>query len=96
MMPWESLETLLRKIAYDVEGLRHIQIYGVQGQSQHGIDMVGVVADNRRHAIQGKRYAELTKADLTAAVAKFVAATAPWAPQGVRRRTGSASTGLRS
>jgi hypothetical protein len=72
-MPWESLETLLRKIARDVEGLRHVQIYGVRGQSQHGIDVVGVAADGGRHAIQGKRYTEFTKADLTAAVDKFIA-----------------------
>lgn len=71
-MPWESLETLLRKIAHDVEGLRDVQIYGVRGQSQHGIDVVGVAADGSRHAIQGKRYIEFTKADLTAAVNKFI------------------------
>ena len=71
-MPWERLEALLRKIARDVEGLRDVQIYGVRGQSQHGIDVVGVAADSSKHAIQGKRYAEFTKADLTAAVNKFI------------------------
>ncbi len=72
-MPWERLEILLRKTAHDVEGLRQVQIYGVRGQSQHGIDVVGVAADGSRHALQGKRYTEFTKADLTAAVDKFIA-----------------------
>ena len=45
----------------------------MRGQSQHGIDVVGVAADGSRHALQGKRYTEFTKADLTAAVDKFIA-----------------------
>lgn len=72
-LPWEKLETLLRKIAHEVEGLRQVQVYGVPGQSQHGIDVVGVAADGSRHALQGKRYTKFSKADLTAAVEKFIA-----------------------
>jgi hypothetical protein len=72
-MPWQRLEQLLRQIHLDVEGLRDVQIYGVSGQAQYGIDVVGTAVDGSRHAIQGKRYQKFTKADLTTAVNTFMA-----------------------
>lgn len=72
-MPWQALEKLLRQVLLDVEGLRDVQIYGVSGQAQYGIDVVGTAVDDSRHAVQGKRYKEFTKADLTAAVDTFIA-----------------------
>ncbi|GGU39550.1 hypothetical protein [Lentzea flava] len=71
-MPWEGLERLLRRIAQDVEGLRDVQLYGVRGQSQYGLDVVGTAPDGSRHGIQGKRYRTFTKLDLTKAVNKFI------------------------
>ena len=72
-LPWERFEQLLRRMTRDVLGLRQVQLYGARGQSQHGIDIVGRSADGTGEAIQSKKYETFTKADLTAAVAKFLA-----------------------
>jgi len=92
-LPWERFEQLLRRMTRDVLGLRQVQLYGVRGQSQHGIDIVGRSADGTGEAIQSKKYETFTKADLTAAVTKFLASrsTIPF-PVG-QHRSGSRSAG---
>lgn len=72
-MMWENFELLLRRLAQEVRGLRQVQLYGSRGQAQFGIDIVGRAADDTFEAIQGKRYEEFTKADLTKAATTFLA-----------------------
>jgi hypothetical protein len=63
-MPWKSLELLLRRMAREVRGLRQVQVYGANGQSQLGLDIVGRAADGAGEAIQSKKYEKkFTKAD---------------------------------
>jgi hypothetical protein len=71
-LPWERYEALLRRIAQDERGLRNVRLYGVRGQSQHGIDIAGQAADGSGEAIQTKRYQTFKAADLTAAVDTFI------------------------
>lgn len=70
---WPKLESLLRKILRDVEGLRDVRPYGVPGQAQYGLDVTGTAPDGTKHAVQSKRYQTFTVSDLTAAVEKFIA-----------------------
>lgn len=70
---WPELESLLRKILRDVEGLRDVRPYGVPGQAQYGLDVTGTALDGTKHAVQSKRYQAFTVSDLTAAVDKFIA-----------------------
>jgi hypothetical protein len=67
----EDFELLLAQIASEVHGLRHVKFYGTRGQTQHGIDLVGVAPDDTIWAIQTKRHQTFGPADLKEAVAKF-------------------------
>jgi hypothetical protein len=71
-MTWEYFELLLRRMAREVRGLRQVQLYGTRGQAQYGIDIVGRNTDGMGEAIQGKKYTQFTKKDLTDAVTKFL------------------------
>jgi hypothetical protein len=41
-MTWPNFESLLKRVAREVEGLRAVRLYGVPGQAQDGIDLVGI------------------------------------------------------
>lgn len=71
-LPWERYETLLRRLAQDERGLRSVRLYGVRGQSQYGVDLVGRAPDGSGEAIQAKRYEKFTEADLRTAVEYFL------------------------
>ena len=50
-----------------------LSLFGVSGQAQDGLDVVGLNASGEAEGVQGKRYASFGVADLDAAVAKFTA-----------------------
>jgi hypothetical protein len=52
IMGQNPFNSLVLRMAQDVLGLRDVRNYGINGQTQHGIDVVGVAADGRRHALQ--------------------------------------------
>ncbi len=52
--------------------------YGVQGQTQHGIDLAGREPDGRYTVIQCKEYRTFTAADLRAAVEAFTTGRRPF------------------
>ena len=60
-MSWPSFERLLKRVAREVEGLRAVQQYGVPGQAQDGIDIVGINPAGENEAVQGKRSGLRTK-----------------------------------
>jgi hypothetical protein len=68
---FEDFELLIAQIASMVHGLRHVKFYGTRGQTQHGIDLVGVAPDATIWALQAKRHQTFGPADLREAVAKF-------------------------
>jgi hypothetical protein len=70
-LTWPDFESLQWRILRDVEGLRHAQIYGGPGQSQQGLDIIAVAADESGVALQSKRVEQFGPAKITAAVNAF-------------------------
>jgi hypothetical protein len=54
-MTWPNFERLLARVAREVEGLRTVRLYGVSGQAQEGIDLVGINPAGQNEAVQGKK-----------------------------------------
>jgi hypothetical protein len=73
----DDFEKLLLKVAREVDGLRELHKYGVPGQTQYGLDVVGVDAARRPHGYQAKRYAEFTERDLANAVEDYTQGRRP-------------------
>lgn len=67
----DDFERLLVTVAQEVDGLRELHKYGVPGQRQHGLDIVGIDATGRPHGYQAKRYADFTERDLARAVEDY-------------------------
>jgi hypothetical protein len=77
-MTWPSFERLLKRVAREVEGLRAVRLYGVPGQAQDGIDLVGINSAGENEAVQGKRYQKFTVGDLNRAAGKYLDGTLPF------------------
>lgn len=72
LMAWPNFEKLLLRIAREVYGLRSVRLFGNPGQTQYGLDGIGISPEGSAEGIQGKKYSEFKLADLNAAVKKFV------------------------
>ena len=83
-MSWPNFENLLKRVAREIEGLRAVRLYGVPGQAQDGIDMVGINPDGENEAVQGKKYQAFKVRDLDKAVAKYLRGALPFT---IRRLT---------
>lgn len=77
-MTWPNFERLLVRVAREVEGLRAVRMYGVSGQAQEGIDLVGLDPAGESEAVQGKKYQKFTVGDLDKAVKKYLDGTLPF------------------
>ena len=77
-MSWPSFENLLKRVAREVEGLRAVRLYGVPGQAQDGIDLVGINPAGANEAVQGKKYQAFTVGDLDKAVQKYLDGALPF------------------
>jgi hypothetical protein len=77
-MSWPNFENLLKRVAREVEGLRAVRLYGVPGQAQVGIDLVGINPAGENEAVQGKRYQSFTVGDLDKAVGKYLDGALPF------------------
>lgn len=77
-MTWPNFESLLKRVAREVEGLRAVRLYGVPGQAQDGIDLVGINPAGDNEAVQGKKYQTFTVGDLNKAVGKYLDGTLPF------------------
>lgn len=75
---WQDFERLLLRMGDRVLGLRDVRLYGSRGQSQQGIDVIGIDPDGSAVAIQSKRYQKFTKADFDSAVRKFLDSQFPF------------------
>ena len=73
----DDFERLLLTVAREVDGLRQLHKYGVPGQRQHGLDIVGFDAARRPHGYQAKRYADFTERDLARAVEDYTQGERP-------------------
>ena len=71
-MPWPEFERLLMRVAREVQGLRAVKLFGNPGQSQGGLDVVGLNSRGGAEGVQGKRYQKFEVGDLDKAVAKFL------------------------
>jgi hypothetical protein len=78
-MTWPSFESLLKRVSREVQGLRAVRLYGVPGQAQEGIDLVGINPAGENEAVQGKRYQAFTVGDLDKAVGKYLDGALPFA-----------------
>ncbi|MEU4849641.1 restriction endonuclease [Streptomyces gilvosporeus] len=76
---WDRFEKLLLAVCRSGLGLHRIRFrrYGVQGQSQHGIDLAGRGPDGTT-VVQCKDYQQFTPAVLRAAVEKFATGRRPF------------------
>lgn len=77
-MSWPNFENLLKRVAREVEGLRAVRLYGVPGQSQEGIDLVGINPAGENEAVQSKKYQAFTVSDLDKVVAKYLEGALPF------------------
>lgn len=71
---WENFERLLVRVAQDVRGLRSVRRFGTRGQSQKGLDVIGINSADKAEGIQSKRRKTFTKRDLDDAVKKYTEA----------------------
>lgn len=67
----EDFERICALVAKEIDGLRDVRLYGVRGQNQNGIDLVGLNPQGEAVVYQAKRYATFTDRDLRAAIEKF-------------------------
>ncbi len=72
-----DFERLLLDVAREVDGIREVHLYGVPGQRQHGIDLIGLDESGQAHGYQAKRYERFTARNLTDAVEAYVDARRP-------------------
>ena len=77
-MEWPDFERLLCRVAREVRGLRNVSCFGNQGQSQDGLDVIGLNASDEAEGVQGKRYQSFTASNLMAAVTKYVEGSLPF------------------
>lgn len=70
-LSWENFERLLLRVAQDVRGLRTVRRFGTRGQSQKGLDVIGINSADKAEGIQSKRRKSFTKSDLDDAVKKY-------------------------
>lgn len=71
LLPWSSLERLLKRVATRVLGWDQVRVYGTPGQTQYGIDIIGIQPDGTYGAIQSKHYKSFDETDLRRAVAAY-------------------------
>ena len=77
---WDRFEKLVLAIGQRVLGLRGVKFrrYGVEGQTQHGIDLAGREPDGRYTVIQCKDVQAFSATGLRAAVEKFARGRRPF------------------
>ncbi len=78
LMTWPNFEKLLLRIAREVQGLRSVRLYGVSGQKQDGIDLIGINPAAENEAVQAKKYQSFSLRDLNAAVDKYLDGSLPF------------------
>lgn len=69
---WADFESLLWRVLWDVEGLRDVYMYGVPGQAQLGLDVVGQAPDDSWVAVQSKKHKQFGPQSLQNAVDEFL------------------------
>jgi WD40 repeat protein len=80
-LSWERFEDLTEALAREVHDLAIVSRYGVGGQKQDGIDVIGIGrADGRACAYQCKRVEKFGEADLGRAVGEFANGARPFDP----------------
>jgi hypothetical protein len=77
-MTWPNFESLLKRVAREVQGLRAVWFYGVPGQAQDGIDLAGINPAGENEAVQGKKYQKFTVRNLDKAVLKYLDGALPF------------------
>jgi hypothetical protein len=79
---WEDFEKLVVALAIDVDGLVEVRRYGISGQEQDGIDVIGFTRlGHHAHAYQCKNVREFSESDLTRAIARFGDGRRPFNPK---------------
>jgi hypothetical protein len=77
-MTWPNFESLLKRVVREIQGLRTVRLYGVPGQSQDGIDLVGINPAGENEAVQAKKYQVFKVGDLNKAVKKYLDGNLPF------------------
>lgn len=77
---WHDFQKLVVAVARDIDGHREAYEYGVPGQSQHGLDVIGANERGEVHAYQARDVKAFTESDLRQAVADFAAGKRPRNP----------------
>ncbi|OJT23739.1 hypothetical protein BO221_17315 [Archangium sp. Cb G35] len=77
-LTWEDFERLVEAFVDEVLKWQDVHRYGVKGQTQHGIDLYGYMADKTVRTCQVKNVRAFTTGDLRAAVHKFTKGKRPF------------------
>lgn len=72
----EDFERICVAVAQEVDGLRDVRLYGVPGQRQDGIDLVGLARNGRAVVYQARRWARFSEGDFRRAVDDYAKTSA--------------------
>lgn len=72
----EDFERICVAVAQEVDGLRDVRLYGVPGQRQDGIDLVGWARNGRAVVYQARRWASFSEGNLRRAVSDYAKTSA--------------------
>lgn len=74
----EDFERICVVVAEQVDGLRDVRLYGIPGQRQEGLDLVGWDARGEAVVYQARRVATFTDRDLRKAVEDYATGRRPY------------------
>ena len=77
-MGWENFEKLLLHLSREHDGAYEARRYGLRGQGQFGIDVVGFFRERRPTVYQAKAWRTFKAPDLEAAVKRYTADRRPF------------------
>ena len=93
-LTWPNFERLCVRLARLESEIEHSQLYGVPGQSQHGIDLYARAFDGRYSVFQCKRGEQFRAGDLATAVTEF--STGMWSDRARRFVVCTTDSGART
>jgi hypothetical protein len=77
-MEWDSFERLVLCMARLLDGANDVRRYGVSGQAQNGVDVVGFFGDKTPTVYQARRWRRFGAADLDVAVTEYATGPRPF------------------
>jgi hypothetical protein len=78
-MDWDAFERLVLAMARRLDGAYDVRRYGLPGQAQHGLDLIGFFSEKAPSVYQAKKWQAFDAADLKKAVDLYAKGQQPFA-----------------